>query len=126
MAGAGFCFVSHLGEVGGCGYLPLLAGNVRERPLVEIYRTSPLFRSIRDPNLLQGRCGCCEYRVLCGGCRARALAATGNYLDEEPFCTYQPGHARALTDVEPLVRQAVPHEHRPDGPPRDLVPPVLP
>jgi len=127
MAGFGFCFVSHIGEVGGCGYLPLLAGNVRERSLVEIYREAPLFQSLRDPNLLQGRCGICEYRVVCGGCRARALTATGNYLDEEPFCTYQPSprNVRALCSVDDLVSRAVPHEGRPDAPPHPgLVPPI--
>lgn len=127
MAGFGFCFVSHIGEVGGCGYLPLLAGNVRERSLVNIYREAPLFKSIRDPNLLQGRCGICEYRVVCGGCRARALSATGNYLEEEPFCTYQPNpkNVRVLASVEELIAQAVPHEGRVDAVPHPgLVPPA--
>ena len=127
MAGFGFCFVSHIGEVGGCGYLPLLAGNVRERSLVNIYREAPLFKSIRDPNLLQGRCGICEYRMVCGGCRARALSASGNYLDEEPFCTYQPNpkNVRLLTSVEEWVAQAVPHEERIDVAPHPgLVPPA--
>lgn len=119
MAGCGFCFVSHIGEVGGCGYLPLLAGNVREASLVQIYRESPLFQSLRDPDLLQGRCGICEYRVVCGGCRARALAVGDTYLGEEPFCTYQPDPAvvRPLTDVEGWLAQAVPHEARRDGAP---------
>jgi heme b synthase len=127
MAGFGFCFVSHIGEVGGCGYLPLLAGNVRERPLPEIYRDSPLFKSIRDPNLLQGRCGICEYRMVCGGCRARALSATGNYLEEEPFCTYQPNprNVRELVSVDELVSQARPHEERIEVVPHPgLVPPI--
>ncbi len=128
MAGFGFCFVSHIGEVGGCGYLPLLAGNVRQSSLVEVYRDSPLFKSIRDPNLLQGRCGICEYRVLCGGCRARALGSTGNYLEEEPFCTYQPAQRspRELVSVEDLLTQAVAHESRTEAAPHPgLVPPVL-
>jgi heme b synthase len=127
MAGFGFCFVSHIGEVGGCGYLPLLAGNVRERSLVEIYRESPLFKSIRDPDLLQGRCGICEYRVVCGGCRARALSATGNYLEEEPFCTYQPSpaHPRDLVSVDGLLSLVRPHEERTEMTPHPgLVPPV--
>jgi len=127
MAGVGFCFVSHIGEVGGCGYLPLLAGNVRQAPLTEIYRASALFQSIRDANLLQGRCGVCEYRVLCGGCRARALAATGNYLEEEPFCTYQPNPRtpRDLVNVEGLLAQTVAHEGREDlVVHRDRIPPA--
>ncbi|HXZ43701.1 MAG TPA: TIGR04053 family radical SAM/SPASM domain-containing protein [archaeon] len=128
MAGFGFCFVSHIGEVGGCGYLPLLAGSVRQASLVEVYRESPLFKSIRDPNLLQGRCGICEYRVLCGGCRARALGATGNYLEEEPFCTYQPTSrtARELANVERLLAQTAPHESRTEAAPHpDLIPPAF-
>jgi heme b synthase len=128
MAGYGFCFVSHIGEVGGCGYMPLLAGNVRQGSLVEIYRESPLFTSLRDPNLLQGRCGVCEYRVLCGGCRARALGATGNYLEEEPFCTYQPKSriAREPIEIGGLLAQAAPHEERTEGaPPRHTVPPAF-
>lgn len=127
MAGYGFCFVSHIGEVGGCGYLPLLAGNVREASLVEIYRGSALFESLRDADLLQGRCGICEYRVLCGGCRARALGASGNYLGEEPFCTYQPDPtgARALINVDGLVAEAVAHEGRDEATPRPhRVPPI--
>jgi radical SAM protein with 4Fe4S-binding SPASM domain len=128
MAGFGFCFVSHIGEVGGCGYLPLLAGSVRQTSLVEVYRDSPLFKSIRDVNLLQGRCGVCEYRVLCGGCRARALGATGNYLEEEPFCTYRPTPrtARELADVEALILQAAPHERRTEATPHPgLIPPAF-
>ena len=128
MAGYGFCFVSHIGEVGGCGYLPLLAGSIREASLAEIYRQSPLFQSIRDVNLLQGRCGICEYRALCGGCRARALGATGNYLEEEPFCIYQPNPRapRELIDVEAILARAATHESRTEGTPhRDLVPPAF-
>lgn len=90
MAGDGFCFVSHTGEVYGCGFLPVLAGNIRETPFHEIYQFSPLFQQLRQYDLLEGKCGICEYRVKCGGCRARALAETGNYLAEEPYCIYEP------------------------------------
>lgn len=90
MAGDGFCFVSHVGEVYGCGFLPVLAGNVREQPFPEIYRDSPVFRTLRDYAKLEGKCGLCEFVAKCGGCRARALAETGNYLSEEPYCVYQP------------------------------------
>lgn len=95
MAGNGFCFVSHVGEVYGCGYLPLLAGNVRERHFREIYRESPLFVALRDYHLLRGKCGACEYKAICGGCRARALGVYGDYLGEEPYCTYQPIKSRS-------------------------------
>jgi heme b synthase len=90
LAGTSVCFVSHKGEVFPCGYLPLSAGNVREQPLQHIWREAPVFKELRDPDLLRGKCGRCEFKHICGGCRARAYAMTGNYLDEEPFCIYEP------------------------------------
>ena len=90
MAGNGFAFVSHVGDVCGCGFLPLSVGNVRDRPFSELYREAPLFRAFRDPGALGGDCGACEFRAVCGGCRARAYAATGDPLGEEPSCAYAP------------------------------------
>jgi len=90
LAGNGFAFVSHVGDVCGCGFLPLSVGNVRDRPFSELYTHAPLFQAFRDPSRLGGDCGACEYRVLCGGCRARAYAATGDPLGEEPDCAYKP------------------------------------
>ena len=90
LAGQGFCFVSHVGDVCGCGFLPLSVGNVRDRPLSELYESAPLFQAFRDPSRLGGDCGACEYRARCGGCRARAYAATGDPLAEEPDCAYSP------------------------------------
>lgn len=90
-AGDGFVFVSLLGEVFPSGYLPLSAGNVRTQTLKEIYQESNLFKSLRDKDALKGRCGMCEYRYVCGGSRSRAFATAGDYLAEEPFCSYQPG-----------------------------------
>lgn len=89
--GRGFCFISHRGDVCPSGFLQLPAGNVRKTPLAEIYRNSDLFRALRDPSLLKGRCGDCEYRQVCGGSRARAHAMTGDYLAEDPSCAYKPG-----------------------------------
>lgn len=88
--GKGFVFISHTGDVCPSGFLPLPAGNVRFLSLLEIYRHHPLFKNLRNPSLLEGKCGLCEYRNLCGGSRARAYATTGNYLAEEPLCSYQP------------------------------------
>jgi AdoMet-dependent heme synthase len=97
LAGQGFCFVSHVGDVCGCGFLPLSVGNVRDRGFSDLYETAPLFQAFRDPSRLGGDCGACEYRALCGGCRARAYAATGDPLAEEPDCAYEPaGLSRAL------------------------------
>ena len=90
LAGTAVCFISHQGEVYPCGYLPALAGDLRKQPFAEIWENSVVFNQLRDTNNLQGKCGCCEFRNICMGCRARAFAATGNYLDEEPSCVYQP------------------------------------
>ncbi len=89
-AGNGFAFVSHTGDVFPSGFLPLRAGNVRSQPLAEIYRESPLFRTLRDPGALHGRCGRCEYVDICGGSRSRAYALTQNFLATDPWCGYQP------------------------------------
>ncbi|MBI4300596.1 MAG: TIGR04053 family radical SAM/SPASM domain-containing protein [Chloroflexi bacterium] len=88
--GNGFCFISHIGEVCPSGFLPLVGGNVRERSLIDIYRNSQLFRDLRDPSKLKGKCGRCEFKVVCGGNRGRSYAVTGDYLAEEPYCVYQP------------------------------------
>ncbi|HKN72476.1 MAG TPA: radical SAM protein [Terriglobales bacterium] len=90
LAGTAVCFISHQGEVYPCGYLPALAGDLRKQSFADIWENSVVFNQLRDTNNLEGKCGCCEFRNICMGCRARAYAATGNYLDEEPFCVYQP------------------------------------
>ncbi|MFZ0138990.1 MAG: radical SAM protein [Candidatus Sulfotelmatobacter sp.] len=91
LAGTAVCFISNQGEVYPCGYLPALAGDLKKQPFAEIWENSVVFNQLRDVNNLRGKCGCCEFRNVCMGCRARAFAATGNYLDEEPFCVYEPG-----------------------------------
>ncbi len=88
--GKGFVFISHKGEVFPSGFLPLAAGNIREQELATIYRDSPLFRDLRDTSKLEGKCGSCEFKEICGGSRARAYALTGNPLAEEPCCSYVP------------------------------------
>lgn len=88
--GKGFVFVSHIGEIQPSGFLPLTGGNVRKDELIDVYRNSPLFRELRTPSLLKGKCGRCEFNTICGGSRARAYAVTGDHLAEEPLCVYQP------------------------------------
>ena len=94
--GKGFVFISHIGEVFPSGFLPISAGNVRRQPLADIYRHSPLFVALRDTSRLQGKCGGCEFRSVCGGSRARAFALTGNPFAEEPCCVYKPKVAVGL------------------------------
>lgn len=91
-AAKGFCFVSHTGEVYPSGFLPISAGNVRSSSLASLYRDSGLFRMLRDPDRLKGRCGRCEFREICGGSRSRAYALTGDMLAEDPACLYHPRH----------------------------------
>ena len=90
LGGTGFCFISRTGGVYPCGYLPVLAGDIRETSFREIWDNAKVFLDLRDAGKLKGKCGICEYRRVCGGCRARAYAATGDYLAEEPYCVYQP------------------------------------
>jgi radical SAM protein with 4Fe4S-binding SPASM domain len=98
--GKGFLFVSHVGNVYPSGFLPIHAGNVREKPLSEIYRNAPIFKSLRDTSKLEGKCGVCEYKEICGGSRARAYAVTGDPLAQEPCCIYQPRHWDAQLESE--------------------------
>ncbi len=90
-AGNGFIFVSRRGEVFPSGFMPISAGNVRDKSLRDIYRDAPLLNDLRDPSKLEGRCGLCEFVGVCGGSRSRAYAVTGDPMGEEPFCDYEPG-----------------------------------
>ena len=90
LAGQSFCFIGHTGDVQPCGYLDISVGNVRETDLRTLWNEAALFQQLRDPSAYHGKCGICEYRRVCGGCRARAYAATGDPLDPEPLCAYVP------------------------------------
>jgi AdoMet-dependent heme synthase len=89
LGGQGFAFVSYRGEVQPCGYLELAAGNIRERPFPEIWADSTLFKQLRRVDDYRGKCHTCQYRKVCGGCRARAYALTGDVLAEDPICPYE-------------------------------------
>jgi heme b synthase len=90
LGGISFCFVSHRGDAQPCGYLEVIAGNIRDRSFKAIWEQAEVFQRLRDVTNLTGKCGRCEYRMVCGGCRARAYTLHGDYLDEEPLCPYQP------------------------------------
>ncbi|HSL69702.1 MAG TPA: TIGR04053 family radical SAM/SPASM domain-containing protein [Longimicrobiales bacterium] len=103
--GDGFMFVSHLGDIYPSGFLPVKAGNIRTNDIVEVYRSSPIFRQLRNKKLLKGKCGLCEYANVCGGSRARAYALTGDYLEAEPFCAHVPAKYQRLIEegrIEPV------------------------
>jgi radical SAM protein with 4Fe4S-binding SPASM domain len=90
LAGTSVCFVSNEGVVYPCGYLPVSAGDTRVTPFKDIWAESPVFQQLRNPEAYGGKCGECRFEAICGGCRARAYAATGSFLAEEPFCSYRP------------------------------------
>ncbi|MFY9743877.1 MAG: radical SAM protein [Candidatus Sulfotelmatobacter sp.] len=110
LAGTAVCFISHQGEVYPCGYLPAPAGDLKKQRFADIWENSFVFNQLRDVNNLNGKCGCCEFRNVCMGCRARAYAATGNYLDEEPFCVYQPRTANGAAKNSPGQNVGTPAE----------------
>ena len=90
LGGTGFCFISHRGIVQPCGFLALDCGDVTRTAFAEIWHNAEIFQALRNPANLKGKCGRCEYNRVCGGCRARAYEATGDYLAEEPLCSYTP------------------------------------
>jgi radical SAM protein with 4Fe4S-binding SPASM domain len=98
LGGQGFAFVSHTGKAQICGFLDLEAGDIRASgfDFRKVWEESDLFKSLRDPQKYEGKCGLCEYLAVCGGCRARAHAVSGNYLAEEPFCVYLPRGGEAV------------------------------
>jgi len=90
MAGTEYGRIMPDGGVTPCPYMNVVAGNVLERSFTDIWNTSPVLHQLRDLKQLKGRCGRCEFSELCGGCRCRAHAAFGDYLQEDPACTYEP------------------------------------
>jgi len=90
LAGTGFCFISHTGIVQPCGFLHVNCGDITKNTFGDIWKNSEVFQSLRNFENLEGKCGICEFRKVCGGCRARAYEATGNYQAPEPLCTYNP------------------------------------
>lgn len=94
LAGTGFCFISHVGRVQTCGFLDVTCGDITKQTFKEVWENSQIFNELRDFGNLENKCGICEFKRVCGGCRARAYEATGNYLAEEPLCSYQPARTK--------------------------------
>lgn len=103
LAGTGVCFVSHQGEIYPCGYLPMAAGDLRQQSFREVWQNSSLFATLRDVDELKGKCGVCEFKRVCSGCRARAYGWSGDYLAEEPFCVHEPKAGPQLVTLPPCV-----------------------
>lgn len=90
LGGTGFCFISHRGIVQPCGFLNINCGDITKTSFADIWKNSEVFLSLRNSDELKGKCGACEYRKVCGGCRARAYEATGDFMAQEPLCSYRP------------------------------------
>jgi radical SAM protein with 4Fe4S-binding SPASM domain len=88
--GNGIMFIAASGDVTPSGFLPVAGGNVRSANVVDVYREASLFRALRTPERFRGRCGGCDFRAVCGGSRARAYAASGDFMGEDPLCAYAP------------------------------------
>ena len=111
-AGKYYCRITPEGDVTPCPYMPVTAGNVRERSFADLWRDAPVFGDLRDPKL-GGRCGACEFSKICGGCRCRAYATHGDYLAEDPACGYQPGaHGGALIDLPASLTFGLPVDYQ--------------
>jgi AdoMet-dependent heme synthase len=88
--GNGFLFISHRGQIMPSGFLPLDCGNVRQQDVVKVYREHPVFLDLRNYEKLKGKCVLCDYREVCGGQRGRAYGVTGDYMESDPACFYEP------------------------------------
>ncbi|NLW34704.1 radical SAM/SPASM domain-containing protein [Syntrophorhabdus aromaticivorans] len=88
LAGKSFMFISHRGIAQPCGYLELHSGDVRKNGVKKVWEESPVFGRLRDPASYKGKCGRCRYLAICGGCRARAYEMHGDFLHEEPYCSF--------------------------------------
>ena len=86
-----YCRITPEGDLTPCPYMPVSVGSLKEESFVKLWNRSKVFQELRNRELLEGKCGACEFRDVCGGCRARAYAENGNYLAEDPSCEYQPG-----------------------------------
>jgi heme b synthase len=105
LGGITFGFISHVGDVQPCGYFDMQLGNVKEKPFHEIWTESKVFNDLRDYSKLKGKCGACEFKAVCGGCRARALEITGDYLEAEPYCAYQPPAWKGECSIEEAMNE---------------------
>ena len=110
-AGKYYCRITPEGDVTPCPYMPVAAGNVRSTAFDELWRTAAVFGDLREPTL-GGRCGACEFSRVCGGCRCRAYATSGDYLAEDPACGYQPGaHGGAVIDLPATLTFGLPVDY---------------
>ncbi len=110
--GRGIMFISKTGDIFPSGFLPIRTGNVREDDLIKVYQEHQVFKDLRDPEKLKGKCGACDFKEICGGSRARAYGITGDYLEEEPYCVHVP----AGYDFKDSLAYKIERGNYPNGP----------
>ena len=106
IAGTHYARVTPTGDVTPCPYMENSAGSLKDQTFSDIWRDAPVLNALRAPKL-EGRCGVCEFQVLCGGCRARPLASDGNMMGEDSLCTYQPQGGAVITPMLPATSNMV-------------------
>jgi radical SAM protein with 4Fe4S-binding SPASM domain len=99
------CLIDCFGNLKPCSYFQSSVGNVKQVPFKELWYNSKVFNDLRDFSRYKGKCGECEFINVCGGCRARADAVYGDYLAEEPFCSYIPQRTRKRMEQEAAENQ---------------------
>ncbi len=102
LAGTHYCRITPEGDVTPCPYMPVSIGNVKTGSFVDIWEKSEHFKRFREPSL-NGKCGICEFRLICGGCRARAYASSGDYMDEDNYCLYKPSSELGVQSSEKIL-----------------------
>ena len=106
IAGSHYCRITPEGGVTACPYIEAEQGNIRSRPFMDIWDNAPAFQRLRQP-VLQGKCGACEYRELCGGCRARPRALGRDLMDADPICTYVPHQGPVVAPLSDADNTAI-------------------
>jgi AdoMet-dependent heme synthase len=103
MAGTQYARITPAGQVTPCPYMDVVAGDLRENSFSDIWLNSKVFKELRDTSLLKGKCGICEMKELCGGCRCRSYAAYDDYLQEDPACLYQPDGSKEVLKLDQVI-----------------------
>lgn len=106
LAGASYCRITPTGGVTACPYIDEEIANIRETSFAEIWNNTPQFQLLREPEL-EGKCGLCEYRSLCGGCRARPYAMGLSLMASDPWCQYEPRGGAEIIPVNDLILEEI-------------------
>lgn len=106
IAGTHYCRITPEGGVTACPYIPDEEGSIRQQPFLNIWDHAPTFEQLRTPTL-GGKCGRCEYQILCGGCRARPKALGNDLMDTDPWCSYHPQQGVVIQPLDTTPQQEI-------------------